>query len=446
MTAPTIPNFTDKIVDDGRLRLVEILGEGAMGIVYRAVPEGGAGSSSSATKEYAVKVMVKADPDSVLGQCQSREVVAHKIVSGHPNILTLHKVLEDDQFIFLVLDYCPGGDMFKSIAEDFSYCRNDALVKKVFLQILDAIKSCHDKGIFHRDLKPDNVFVSADGQKVFLGDFGLATDNDCCEQFGCGSTYYMSPECIGKEFNYLPYSPAKSDIWALGILLVNMIAGRNPWKIATTDDLHFLRYLAECDYLLKMLPISSAANDLLRRVLNFNPKGRITIEEFIAEVIAIDTFFLSEEALVNANERVRGIAAAYSPRAAPAPAPVVEVQDAGGKGKGTGQPTIDFSDDVYGNPNPGDIWRFVPTGTSSKSITSDEEDITTCSSFTLSTEATTDGSTGPITPEMSSVTGVGIVSDFPMEVDICDIPPVTDKKEPAAVVDAGLVAMLVTAD
>lgn len=184
-------------IDAGRLKLVETLGEGAYGVVYRAVEQHTAASSSSSKKkapnQYAVKVLLKADGASIEGECQSREIVTHKIASEHPNVLTLHDVLEEGRFIFLVLDFCAGGDMYGAVVERHAYCEDDALVKSVFVQILDAVQSCHDQGIYHRDIKPDNIFVNADDSKVFLGDFGLATDVEISSAFSCGSSFYMSP-------------------------------------------------------------------------------------------------------------------------------------------------------------------------------------------------------------------------------------------------------------
>lgn len=180
--------------DAGRLTFVEVLGEGAYGVVFRAVEQHAVGTSSKVSpNQYAVKVLRIADDHTVEGQCQSREIVTHKIASEHPNVLTLHQVIEDDPFIYLVMDYCPGGDMYTAIVKRHAYCQNDALAKSVFVQLLDAVQSCHEKSIFHRDLKPDNIFVSEDDSKVVLGDFGLATDVDISTSFSCGSTYYLSP-------------------------------------------------------------------------------------------------------------------------------------------------------------------------------------------------------------------------------------------------------------
>lgn len=210
-STPNPSKLAGQAIDAGRLRLEKVLGEGAYGVVYRAVEQHSVGSSSKqAPTQYAVKVLVKADGSSAEGKLQSREIVAHKITSEHPNVLTLHDVLEDDHFMYLVLDYCPGGDLYSAIVERRSFCQNDALVKSVFVQILDAVQSCHEKGIYHRDLKPDNIFVNGDDSKVFVGDFGLATDVEMSSNFGCGSSYYLSPGMLScllqRSIRYLTLS------------------------------------------------------------------------------------------------------------------------------------------------------------------------------------------------------------------------------------------------
>ncbi|KAL6299422.1 kinase-like domain-containing protein, partial [Sparassis latifolia] len=284
-------DMTNQTIDNGRLRLMERLGEGGYGVVYRAVDDSSTTSSSHpAPKEYAVKVLVKAEPSGHYWHFQSREIAIHKFVSNHPNVLTLHEVIEDDWFIYLVLDYCPGGDLFTAIIERHSFCGKDDLVRKIFVQILDAVQHCHDKGIYHRDLKPENIMCSQDGTEIKLGDFGLATNSRMSNTFGCGSSYYVSPECIGVEFNKRPYPTQHSDTWALGIILTNMIAGRSPWSYATKDDQCFLRYTANPNYLREMLPISEGASHILKRVFTFDPYTRISIPELREEILKLERF------------------------------------------------------------------------------------------------------------------------------------------------------------
>jgi serine/threonine protein kinase len=94
---------------------------------------------------------------------------------------------------YVVMEFCPEGDLFSSITDKGHFVGNDPLVKRVFLQLLDAVQFCHSMGIYHRDLKPENVLVTDQGMTVKLADFGLATEDYYTSDFGCGSTFYMSP-------------------------------------------------------------------------------------------------------------------------------------------------------------------------------------------------------------------------------------------------------------
>ncbi len=187
------PDFNGKTVCNGRIRLVEELGEGAYGVVYRGVDASSTKSESGEPRQFAVKILEKADPRSHRWIFQQREVAAHQSVSDHPNIVKLYEVHECQHFVYIMLEYCPGRDLYYALVDRHLYYHKDELVKSVFLQILDALEYCHEHDVFHRDLKPDNVLTNEDGTKVKLADFGLCTTSPVSDTFRCGSAGYMSP-------------------------------------------------------------------------------------------------------------------------------------------------------------------------------------------------------------------------------------------------------------
>lgn len=173
------------------LELTGILGTGAYGVVYSAFDH-------QTQKIYAVKALNKVNAngeplDRRQREFQNREIQLHYAASAHPNIVSMLKIVDDPTCTYVVLEYCPEGDLFSNITERGRYVSNDVLVRQAFLQILDAVEHCHRLGIYHRDLKPENILVSHSGSQVLLADFGLATTDIQSEDHGCGSTFYMSP-------------------------------------------------------------------------------------------------------------------------------------------------------------------------------------------------------------------------------------------------------------
>lgn len=169
-----------------QLKLTGILGVGAYGVVYTAI-------DIHTHVPYAVKALNKIGLDPRQRTFQEREIQLHHAASHHPNVISLVTILDSYDCTFVVLEYCPEGDLFTSITESGRYLGNELLAKRAFLQILDAVDFCHSIGIYHRDLKPENILVTDGGMNVKLADFGLATRDSFTSDFGCGSTFYMSP-------------------------------------------------------------------------------------------------------------------------------------------------------------------------------------------------------------------------------------------------------------
>ncbi|KAJ6143464.1 hypothetical protein N7471_002917 [Penicillium samsonianum] len=234
-----------------RLELTRVLGVGAYGVVYTAL-------DIHTNEVYAVKVLCKDGLDARQLKFQQREIRLHHMASQHRNVVPLVRIMDSVDCTYVVMEYCPEGDLFSNITDKGNFVGNDFLAKSVFLQILDAVQFCHSLGIYHRDLKPENVLVTENGMTVKLADFGLATTDYYTTDFGCGSTFYMSPEC--QQSNARPlscYMSAANDVWSLGVILVNLTCGRNPWKRASVEDSTFQAYLKDPFFLKTILPLSS---------------------------------------------------------------------------------------------------------------------------------------------------------------------------------------------
>ena len=177
------------LIDSDRLKLVEVLGIGGYGVVYRGVD-----ACSSKPKSYAVKCLLRSQlQQSARRQVHIREIALHQISSAHPGVITLHRVVEEGGHTFIVMDYAPDNDLFTQILNHCRYVGDDVLIKHVFLQLLDAVEYCHSLGIYHRDLKPENVLCFDDGCRVAITDFGLATTEKVSRELRTGSIYHMSP-------------------------------------------------------------------------------------------------------------------------------------------------------------------------------------------------------------------------------------------------------------
>ena len=180
----TISDFSYKVLDNGKIQLLDCIGQGSFGTVFRARDLENPGSSLLAVKiipkDYEIKLY-------------RRELVLHSIVEAHPNVASIRKAISDKYFLYLVLDYCPGGDLWRAIKEKKVFWKNDALLRSVFLQVVDAVAFCHEKGVYHRDLKPNNVLISPDSRRVWLTDFGLASPTKQNHAYGVGTQQYRSP-------------------------------------------------------------------------------------------------------------------------------------------------------------------------------------------------------------------------------------------------------------
>jgi serine/threonine-protein kinase len=205
----------------GRYEILEMLGQGGMGSVYRAI-------DLELDEEIALKVLTggTSGEDSHSVQTLKQEIrVARKIT--HPNVVRTHDLGEADGVRFLTMELVPGTTLRDVIDRRGALSLAPGL--QIAKQLLRGLGAVHDAGILHRDVKPQNVMVLPSGV-VKLMDFGIARSADSSghaegEGLTVGTPFYMSPE----QARGLPLD-ARSDIYSIGIVLFEMFVGSRPFE------------------------------------------------------------------------------------------------------------------------------------------------------------------------------------------------------------------------
>ena len=190
----------------------------------------------------------------------------------HPNILSLYNFFWDKKNIYLVVEYAPGGELFKVLKKEKNGRFSEPKAAFYVKQVCDAIEYIHKFHVIHRDLKPENLLVS--NEVIKLSDFGWSIhqiSNNLRTTF-CGTAEYMPPEVL---FNQ-PHIPS-SDLWCIGILIYELCAGIPPFTAGTYKEIsHKIK-------IFKMKPypdyFSNEIRDLLGKLIRRYPEDRITIQE-----------------------------------------------------------------------------------------------------------------------------------------------------------------------
>ncbi|XP_020275749.1 CBL-interacting protein kinase 23 isoform X5 [Asparagus officinalis] len=194
----------------------------------------------------------------------------------HPYITRMHEVMASKTKIYIVLELVTGGELFDKIASQGRLKEDDA--RKYFQQLINAVDFCHSRGVFHRDLKPENLLLDSSGV-LKISDFGLSALPQQIREDGllhttCGTPNYVAPEVINNK----GYDGAKADLWSCGIILFVLMAGYLPFEDSNLMSLYKKIFKAEFS-----CPawFSTSAKKLIKRILDPNPRTRITISEVI---------------------------------------------------------------------------------------------------------------------------------------------------------------------
>nr|XP_055190499.1 serine/threonine-protein kinase Nek1 isoform X3 [Nyctereutes procyonoides] len=207
---------------------------------------------------------------------ESRREVAVLANMKHPNIVQYRESFEENGSLYIVMDYCEGGDLFKRINAQKGILFQEDQILDWFVQICLALKHVHDRKILHRDIKSQNIFLTKDGT-IQLGDFGIARVLNSTVELArtcIGTPYYLSPEiCENKPYNN------KSDIWALGCVLYEMCTLKHAFEAGNMKNL--VLKIISGSFPPVSLHYSYDLRNLLSQLFKRNPRERPSVNSIL---------------------------------------------------------------------------------------------------------------------------------------------------------------------
>ncbi|XP_022761105.1 CBL-interacting serine/threonine-protein kinase 7-like [Durio zibethinus] len=250
----------------GKYQLGRLLGRGSFAKVHEAT------SLEDDNTVVAIKIIDKTKTvDAAMEPRIIREVSAMRRLQHHPNILKIHEVMATKTKIYLVMELASGGELFAKVLRRGRL--TEAAARRYFSQLVSALHFCHQNGVAHRDVKPQNLLLDQNGN-LKVSDFGLSALpeqlNDGLLHTACGTPAYTAPEVVRRK----GYDGSKADAWSCGVILFVLLAGYLPF-----DDSNLVAMYKKIHYREFQFPswISKQAKAIIWQLLDPNPETRMSV-------------------------------------------------------------------------------------------------------------------------------------------------------------------------
>ncbi|KAJ6821853.1 calcium-dependent protein kinase 19 [Iris pallida] len=288
-----VPGLIDPILDTDNISYLEdryVLGDqlgcGQFGVIR--ICNDTVTGETLACKSIAKDRLVS--PEDVCSVKLEIEVMAR--LSGHPNIVDLKAVYEEEECVHLVMELCAGGELFHQLEKHGQFPEPDAAV--LFRHLMEVVLYCHDNGIVHRDLKPENILLAnkSSSSPIKLADFGLATYIKPGQSLNgtVGSPFYIAPEVLAGGYN------EAADVWSAGVILYILLSGMPPFWGKTKSRIFESVRSAELQFLSDPWDgVSQSAKELVTGMLCRDPAQRLTAKQ-VLEHSWIESFSCQSQA------------------------------------------------------------------------------------------------------------------------------------------------------
>ena len=242
--------------------LGKIIGKGSFGMVRLGVHK--------ATKQVrAIKILKKneVNMESLINEIS----ILSKL--SHPSIMQLYEIFEDNLNVYIVSEYCKGGELFDIISQKGSFTEKEACI--IMKQLMSGICYCHQNGVVHRDLKPENILMesNSDNFSIKIIDWGCAKTIKKKEKLhqADGTSYYIAPEVLRGNYD------EKCDIWSCGVIFYILLCGYPPFNGENDEEIFEAVLKGEFEFPEEEWDsVSDDAKKLIKKMLTNNPQKRIS--------------------------------------------------------------------------------------------------------------------------------------------------------------------------
>ncbi|KAK3126072.1 hypothetical protein QOZ80_7BG0613500 [Eleusine coracana subsp. coracana] len=267
----------------GKYELGRTIGEGTFAKVRIA-------KNTETGEHVAIKILDKAKVlKHKLVEQIKREICTMKLIQ-HPNVVRLYEVMGSKTRIYIVLEYVMGGELHDIIASSGKLKEDEA--RRYFQQLINAVDYCHSRGVYHRDLKLENLLLDIAGT-LKISDFGLSAISEQLKADGllhttCGTANYVAPEVINDK----GYDGATADLWSCGVILFVLLAGYLPFEDDNTVSLY--KKISGAQFTCPSW-FSAGAKKLICRILDPNPSTVRSLDDVDAAFGDSEEHHVTEE-------------------------------------------------------------------------------------------------------------------------------------------------------